>query len=202
MSYEGYERCLCKNGHLHVEDCYTANFDGDWRCPDCGEPKAQNKGVDQTNCSGHPIELEVVQEPQGKKCDKCGSMLKQIEPTRYKIPTEKDERKHYMKGPECPDCGFGRRTECERCYKEYWYWELVDGSLCEECCKELAEKMGKESSGDENRKKLINILGTLNITVNDKTRNGIELLCLLEESGELCELLGKTAEKLELDGRL
>jgi hypothetical protein len=48
MGYEGYERWLCRNGHLHTFDCYDAPSKELWKCdePDCGEALAFHHGVD------------------------------------------------------------------------------------------------------------------------------------------------------------
>jgi hypothetical protein len=56
MSYEGYERGLCKNGHLMTADCYVGLPE---KCPDCGEPIVWWEGVDCTNGDGKETELRV-----------------------------------------------------------------------------------------------------------------------------------------------
>lgn len=43
MSYEGYDQCLCGNGHLFEQDCYN-----ECNC-DCGSPTHFLNSVDNTN---------------------------------------------------------------------------------------------------------------------------------------------------------
>ena len=50
MSFEGYYRILCKNGHLHHHDPYSYGpFHAEWKCSDCGAPAAFEQLVDETN---------------------------------------------------------------------------------------------------------------------------------------------------------
>lgn len=56
MSYEGYERGLCKNGHLSTADCYVGLPD---KCPECGNSFVWWEGVDETNGEGNPTPLRV-----------------------------------------------------------------------------------------------------------------------------------------------
>jgi len=64
MSYEGYQQCLCTNGHYWTVDCYDHSRND--LCPDCGSPIAWENGVDLTNGSdpndpsSMPVELEVA----------------------------------------------------------------------------------------------------------------------------------------------
>lgn len=44
MSYEGYEQCICKNGHYFERDCYD-----DSNCHVCHHDAAWANGVDTTN---------------------------------------------------------------------------------------------------------------------------------------------------------
>lgn len=65
MSYEGYERVLCEDGHLHEYDCYEMpdfyNKENPWKCPDCGKSAAWVQGVDLTNGSYCPAWSEEEQ---------------------------------------------------------------------------------------------------------------------------------------------
>jgi hypothetical protein len=47
MSYEGYEQCLCANGHYYCGD--DIMFEGDPPCPHCQAPCAWTNEVDETN---------------------------------------------------------------------------------------------------------------------------------------------------------
>ena len=95
MSYEGYVRYLCKNGHLHSFDCYSDPVDEDWKCPHCGEGRVWANSVDQTNGSfdengvridGY-VELEETEESRQDvcTCKECGFKHRSRQPT-YKIP--------------------------------------------------------------------------------------------------------------------
>lgn len=88
MSYEGYERALCVNGHLDEDDCYQAAFNKKWRCPVCGAGIAWWEPVDKTNGNGRETKLKVLE--AGDKCRCCG---RGSTATRYQIPT---------KGYRCP----------------------------------------------------------------------------------------------------
>ena len=50
MSYEGYERVLCKLGHLHHFDCYDTPDYSIWKCH-CVEKAAWTQDIDTTNGS-------------------------------------------------------------------------------------------------------------------------------------------------------
>ncbi|KKL97011.1 hypothetical protein LCGC14_1838720 [marine sediment metagenome] len=87
MSYEGYERVLCRNGHLDEDDCYDANFTRDeWRCAVCGEPRCWWEQVDQTNDAGTQTHL-VVHEQHQCCCAVCGDHH-QSKAVQYCIPLE------------------------------------------------------------------------------------------------------------------
>jgi len=96
MSFEGYYRVLCENGHLSEWDCYDrydsgyTEEDSHWRCGDCGAPEAWRQLIDQTNDSGEDQKwpLEIVKEAVFQTCDLgCNH---EISPTVYKIPNQKD----------------------------------------------------------------------------------------------------------------
>ncbi len=112
MSFEGYYRILCKNGHLSCPDVYDyAAFPFDkfkWQCPDCGELAAFEQLVDQTNncdyahcelpkeqkdiCKDHGCgytEFEIKEEAIYETCNLGYKHL--IKPATYKIPKGKTE---------------------------------------------------------------------------------------------------------------
>lgn len=93
MSFEGYYRVLCKNGHLDEFDCYSQSLTK-WTCPECGEKDAWYQLIDQTNCSGQGQvwPLEVVSQEKDTtckegylNCPKCRPHT----PTIYQIPDKK-----------------------------------------------------------------------------------------------------------------
>jgi hypothetical protein len=103
MSYEGYERVLCRNGHLHERSCYDSLSD-DWSCPDCNEPQAWWEGVDQTNDAGTKTALQCYRSAQVEICEYC-EHSKETAPKRYYIPNNSGHRKG---APLVPlrECGF------------------------------------------------------------------------------------------------
>jgi hypothetical protein len=87
MSYEGYVQVLCKAGHSHSTDCYTADsysFDCSrsvgggqygqdlelWKCPSCGRVAGWLNHVDTTNDDGHEsrIQLTEVTPSESEQC--------------------------------------------------------------------------------------------------------------------------------------
>ena len=86
MSYEGFERWLCRNGHLHEADCYNAPNRRDWLCDICGEPMRWWEDVDQTNNAGVQTKLKVFEPAKTDTCDCCGHS-KQTEPPTYYVPS-------------------------------------------------------------------------------------------------------------------
>lgn len=101
MSYEGFERCLCRNGHLHQADCYDSPFtlgqwDDDesfqaWSCPDCGEPMMWWEQVDQTNDAGTQTALLEHRPAEGCRCRDCGHQH-QRKPPRFCCPENRRAR--------------------------------------------------------------------------------------------------------------
>lgn len=93
MSFEGYQRVLCKSGHLHVWDVYDCPSMTDWQCH-CGEGVAWSQIVDETNGThddeGNRIDgfvyLEEISEPES--CPTCNRPFDYTR--RYKIPEESD----------------------------------------------------------------------------------------------------------------
>jgi len=102
MSFEGYYRILCKNGHLHIADLYHLDFN-DWKCPDCGAQVAVEQLIDETNgcdyeycdllkdekdiCKDYGCgyaEFEVATEAIYETCNLGHKHL--IKPPTYKVP--------------------------------------------------------------------------------------------------------------------
>ena len=99
MSYEGFERVLCSNGHLSVVDCYNYDYES-WRCF-CGSGEAWIQSIDQTNGYDPESEfpLEVDQPALVEKCDHCGCS-KTIRIETYKIPTPEQMKAFHEKRAE------------------------------------------------------------------------------------------------------
>ena len=87
MSYRGYERVLCKNGHLHIYDCWDAPNIEEYKCFDCGEGCAWSESVDQTNDAGDETLLAENGPAIMETCACCGH-TKQLSPKTYVIPTK------------------------------------------------------------------------------------------------------------------
>lgn len=87
MSYSGYTRVLCKNGHLHLYDCWDG-FDPTAAaslCRFCGEPVAWWENVDTTNGEGEETPLEINSRETFCTCSQCGDVHTKQKAT-YKIP--------------------------------------------------------------------------------------------------------------------
>lgn len=103
MSYEGYEQCICKNGHYFERDAYQ----DDRPCPDCDEEAAWFNGVDQTNGEDAgfiPIEALdpfVITGIQQEKCN-LGHYHTIANPV-YRVPTREETE-------PLRTCGNGRIT--------------------------------------------------------------------------------------------
>jgi len=96
MSFEGYHRFLCKNGHLDTEDVYDAPDESDWRCPTCNEPCVWSDTVDETNLGydwwDAPKELQMISLYGQCICPDCDHRhYKGPYPPLYKIPGEDPE---------------------------------------------------------------------------------------------------------------
>jgi hypothetical protein len=112
MSFEGYERILCENGHLFEYNVYSSVNLDEWKCPYCHKKAAWSQIVDETNgawCSecnpeckddvpgcewcdhgrvdGY-IKLEISQPAKRKVCECCGAVSIESEET-YKIPNDR-----------------------------------------------------------------------------------------------------------------
>ncbi len=93
MSFEGYERFLCENGHLHSFDVYNPNLPNEnWKCPICKKPIAWYEIVDMTNGIENGVEYEtwlIEKTPKKYKiCPTC-NQKELIEEATYKIPKGK-----------------------------------------------------------------------------------------------------------------
>jgi len=95
MSFEGYYRILCENGHLSGRDCYDyGDYYGDdgeecWKCPTCGAKEAWRQLIDETNGNGNDQKwpLTILEEARYDQCDLgCTHCVKEAV---YKIPNTK-----------------------------------------------------------------------------------------------------------------
>lgn len=91
MSYEGFDQCICQNGHYFEHDCYDQNG----VCPHCHTPSAWSNGVDDTNGDDVGfIPYDVLKEKfllsatEGEKCN-LGHWHVSKEAT-YRIPTSEE----------------------------------------------------------------------------------------------------------------
>lgn len=91
MSYEGYEQCICKNGHYYERDCWAE----DAVCGTCKEESAWYNPVDQTN---GPSQGEIPYETLKEKFLVKTAVVQvcnlnhehQIEPAIFRIPTRRE----------------------------------------------------------------------------------------------------------------
>ena len=82
MSYEGYDRFLCKNGHLWEVDALATMYDEEkQKCPVCKEEEVWSEMIDETNGEGHPTKL-ILDKKKSKICKECGTILQAV----YLIP--------------------------------------------------------------------------------------------------------------------
>jgi hypothetical protein len=116
MSFDGFYRVLCRNGHLHHEDCGCCGFGEScfeqavidswtddeffspptlWKCLDCGEVAGWWELIDQTN--GYDpeseTELEEVTPVEHQTCNL--GHLHQVKAATYK---PKVKRGHIVNG--------------------------------------------------------------------------------------------------------
>ena len=91
MSFQGFYRILCKNGHLGSSDCYSAEPE-DWKCH-CGESCAWWELVDQTNGYDPKSEtkLKIDKPEETKMCECCGE-IKVLNRETFKIPKKRGHR--------------------------------------------------------------------------------------------------------------
>lgn len=90
MSYEGYEQCLCENGHYWEQDCR----DEDRFCVECHLPIVWQNSVAETNVDGYGhIDMEQFKVAEAKvdACPTC-KHTKEVEPARYRMPTPEETK--------------------------------------------------------------------------------------------------------------
>lgn len=87
MSFEGYSRMLCTNGHL--DTCDVHDPDQPERCETCGKPFVWKEVVDQTNGDefAFKTKLEINRPAEYTTCMECGHRAQDKEET-YKIPVK------------------------------------------------------------------------------------------------------------------
>ena len=129
MSYEGYTRVLCAEGHLHSFDCYDEpelriseagkfSYEGEeyevvaWTCPDCGSNVVWFEGVDQTNDSGWSTDLKIFSAAENKTCQCCKN-VKKVKKESYYIPSNRGHRINKEVVIKVP------LAECEYSYNAY-----------------------------------------------------------------------------------
>lgn len=92
MSYEGYEQCLCKNGHLSSFDAYDCFDKDNMFCSNCGAPIVWSNMVDQTNgeeCGYIDMEALKITDTVHSICETC-KQSRFVSPSIYRIPTEEE----------------------------------------------------------------------------------------------------------------
>ena len=91
MSYEGYEQCLCENGHYFIKDAW----DEERPCPYCQSPIVWENSVDETNCDSvgfiqhEDLNKFIIAPRVMEKCECCGQ-VKPSAPAIYRIPTKEE----------------------------------------------------------------------------------------------------------------
>lgn len=86
MSYEGYDRFLCSNGHLWEINAPMTMYDEELqKCPICREEEVWSEMIDETNGEGNPT-LLVLDSEQTKICEHCETILEAV----YLIPDDED----------------------------------------------------------------------------------------------------------------
>lgn len=127
MRYRGFERCLCRNGHLHTDDGYMSCFDPRWRCPICDEPQMWWEGVDQTNDAGIQTALLEHRAAELCFCQDCGHQH-QTKPPQYCCPENRRARAPQplvpvgQRGYEVLETGevFSTMDEAAKRHEELW----------------------------------------------------------------------------------
>ncbi len=101
MSYEGYDQCLCKNGHLSEFDCSASYYDEDDRkCPNCGEEIVFTNSVDQTNGEYYGKILDLtwlhlqISPAKEEVCNLGHTHV--MEEARYRVPTKEELNRFRM----------------------------------------------------------------------------------------------------------
>jgi len=84
MSYEGYDRFLCSNGHLWRLDANLTMYDEEkQKCPKCKEEEVWHESIDETNGEGNPTKL-ILDSEKTKMCEHCKTVLQAV----YLIPND------------------------------------------------------------------------------------------------------------------
>ncbi len=84
MSYEGYSRFLCSNGHLWEIDASILMYDEELqKCPICKEKEVWYEMIDETNGEGNPTKL-ILNNNKSKICEHCKTILEAV----YLIPND------------------------------------------------------------------------------------------------------------------
>ena len=104
MSYEGYEQCICSNGHYFQQPA-DISYVSD-KCPKCGAKADWHNSVDQTNGGnqGH-IPFSILEEKfllspiKTETCPTC-SNCRRTEEAVFRIPTKEETQplRQYEKG--------------------------------------------------------------------------------------------------------
>ena len=84
MSFEGYRKKLCPNGHLTMLDVYE---DLDY-CETCYEKFVWEEIVDTTNGAGESTNLKLVSGGDRCVCERCGNHHQTLE--IYEVPKKKE----------------------------------------------------------------------------------------------------------------
>ena len=97
MSYEGYEQCICENGHyFQNDDIFSGMYDDDWKpeCPECKSPAAWINSVDCTNVwddgviPDSALESFLISKAEQETCNL--GHVHQTKPAVYRVPTRKE----------------------------------------------------------------------------------------------------------------
>jgi len=93
MSYEGYEQCICEDGHYFCADVWG----GEEKCH-CGKKAVWYNSVDETNCDGYGfIDMEQFIETaaETKTCECCGH-VRVVKEVTYRVPSKEETKKARM----------------------------------------------------------------------------------------------------------
>jgi hypothetical protein len=90
MSFEGYYRALCEDGHYSCGDVYA--FDPNHEICHCGKNFIWQEVIDQTNGMEGVMQtkLRIISEAIVERCITCGTVIKTIELARYEPTNEKE----------------------------------------------------------------------------------------------------------------
>lgn len=87
MSFEGYDRYLCQNGHLTEIDVYDPINNEDLPCQICGTKMVWHETIDETNGNdpNSVTQLKIRTKRKLKRCKHCNCISVEKHET-YKIP--------------------------------------------------------------------------------------------------------------------